>query len=332
MFKFEQLDVWKLAVAYVDDLVLIAEELPSIYRYSLGSQLIRAAISILNNIAEATGRRHGAESANLFNVAKGSAYETVSMLIFMKTHQLMENDRYNELYATANQVAGMLSGLMKSWRSTSLSLSRFPVQTESSGFGLLEVLISASILALIAGATVGLASTAVNTAVLGANRTAAQQLAQQGVEMVRQMRDTTYIDGQPNRWNQQSGATTPPDIPASCTTPIAQPTGCGLVSPTGFGTTWSFDPTNTTEAIPVTAGVSTTTFDRSIQLKAISWYDCAHTTTSAAGTCVPNDPSQSASSTSTVAYQVVSNVSWVQNGRPITVQASTFLTDWRPVQ
>ena len=193
------------------------------------------------------------------------------------------------------------------------------------GFGLLEVLISASILALIAGATIGLASNAVNTAVLGANRTTASQLSQEGVELVRQMRDTTYLDGQPNRWNQQPGVAST-DLP-DCTT------GCALALAANGN--WTLDGTKPSESIALVAGTGITTFTRSIALKPIPWYGCPDAATTCSTNSVPTIPNSStalATSQTALIYQVKSTVGWVQNGRKIEVTSSTFLSDWRPVQ
>ncbi len=196
----------------------------------------------------------------------------------------------------------------------------------SSGFGLLEVLLSASILALIAGATIGLASASVKTALLGANRTTATQLAQEGVEIVRAMRDTTYLDGSPNRWNQQPGQANS-DVP-DCSV------SCSLVGPSASGN-WTLASSPTSEAIALATGTATTTFTRTLQLKPIPWYGCpggGSSCSSSSVPTIPNDSGASASSPATLAYQVVSTVSWFQNGRTITTSASTFLTDWRAVQ
>ena len=50
--KFEQLDVWKLALDYIDLIHKIAENLPRSEEYNLKSQIVRAATSIALNIAE----------------------------------------------------------------------------------------------------------------------------------------------------------------------------------------------------------------------------------------------------------------------------------------
>lgn len=190
-----------------------------------------------------------------------------------------------------------------------------PRPAGSNGFGLLEVLISAAIIALISGATVALATNAVRTGILSGNRTVAHQLSQEGVELVRQMRDTTYVDGTANRWNSTI---------ATCTT------GCAL---TKSGSGWKLTALTANEAgekIPLATGtpdkdgnLPTKDFVRKITIKSIPWYDETTTT-------VPNKPNGSPETT--LALQVKSTVTWQEQGRSIFVDSTTFLTDWRPVQ
>ncbi len=49
-FKFEQLDVWQLSLAYSDLIYDIAEKLSDSERFNLKSQITRAATSISLNI------------------------------------------------------------------------------------------------------------------------------------------------------------------------------------------------------------------------------------------------------------------------------------------
>lgn len=51
-YKFENLDVWKLSIEYVDLIYEIANQLPKSEEYNLKSQIVRAATSIALNIAD----------------------------------------------------------------------------------------------------------------------------------------------------------------------------------------------------------------------------------------------------------------------------------------
>ena len=55
MYKFEKLEVWQLALDYVDQVYALTEALPDKERYNLTSQARRAATSIALNIAEGSG-------------------------------------------------------------------------------------------------------------------------------------------------------------------------------------------------------------------------------------------------------------------------------------
>lgn len=51
-YKFERLEVWQLALEYLDTIYVIAEQLPRAEEYNLKSQVVRAATSIALNIVE----------------------------------------------------------------------------------------------------------------------------------------------------------------------------------------------------------------------------------------------------------------------------------------
>ena len=82
-------------------------------QFSLGEQIRRAALSISTNIAEGTGREGEKESRYLFNIAKGSVYEVVSLLSVMQTRGYLPRERYDALYSQCDEVARMLSGILK---------------------------------------------------------------------------------------------------------------------------------------------------------------------------------------------------------------------------
>lgn len=48
-FKFEKLEVWQLALDYIDLIYQIANQLPKSEEYNLKSQIVRAATSVALN-------------------------------------------------------------------------------------------------------------------------------------------------------------------------------------------------------------------------------------------------------------------------------------------
>jgi four helix bundle protein len=77
-YKFEQLDVWKLALDYIDLIYKLAEKLPRGEEYNLKSQITRAATSIALNIAEGSQGQSDAEQARFLGMAIRSLIETVA--------------------------------------------------------------------------------------------------------------------------------------------------------------------------------------------------------------------------------------------------------------
>ena len=113
IFKFEKLSVWKRAVDLSVDLIKLANSFPKKYQFSLGGQLRRASLSIPTNIAEGAGRGLVKDQANFYRIAKGSVYEVVSILAVAQKLGLISNRQFQSFYDETNQIAAMLTGLMK---------------------------------------------------------------------------------------------------------------------------------------------------------------------------------------------------------------------------
>jgi len=77
-YKFERLEVWQLALEYIDLIYAIAEKLPRFEEYNLKSQLVRSSTSIALNIAEGSTSQSDAEQARFLSIAIRSLIETVA--------------------------------------------------------------------------------------------------------------------------------------------------------------------------------------------------------------------------------------------------------------
>lgn len=77
-YKFENLEVWQLALEYTDLIYHIADQLPRIEEYNLKSQVTRAATSICLNIAEGSTGQTDAEQSRFLGFAIRSLVETVA--------------------------------------------------------------------------------------------------------------------------------------------------------------------------------------------------------------------------------------------------------------
>ena len=113
MFKFESLDVWRAAVELYAVTVSSTEGLYTRNKGYLADHMRRAALSISANVAEGTGREGARESKQFFNIAKGSAYEVVSIAYVAKIERWSSTEEYSAIYERCDQIARMLSGLIR---------------------------------------------------------------------------------------------------------------------------------------------------------------------------------------------------------------------------
>jgi len=102
------LRVYALAADVADSLHREVASWPSFERWTLGSQLVRAADSIAANIAEAAGRWHGPDKRRLLVIARGSPYETQHWLARAEARGLDAGQQEERLEDVARMLAGMI--------------------------------------------------------------------------------------------------------------------------------------------------------------------------------------------------------------------------------
>lgn len=114
-FKFERLEVWQLALEYIDLAYEIGNKLPESEKYNLKSQIIRAATSIALNIAEGSTSQTDDEQARFIGFAIRSLIETVACVRIIERRHLSNN---NELLQRANSHAAKLAAKLHTLRKT----------------------------------------------------------------------------------------------------------------------------------------------------------------------------------------------------------------------
>ena len=79
---FTEMPMWQNALEIGEEVFRITVVLPKSEDYGLTSQLRRASVSISANIAEAFGRSGKKDKAKFYDYARGSAFETNSLLLY----------------------------------------------------------------------------------------------------------------------------------------------------------------------------------------------------------------------------------------------------------
>lgn len=111
-FDFEKLDVYQKSLDFIGEIYDLFEKLPYRIQHSIGDNLLRAAISIANNIAEGSGRRGEKEKRHSFEISQGSAFECIPMLTVLYKKKIIKEEAYSHLYDSCYNISKMLSGLV----------------------------------------------------------------------------------------------------------------------------------------------------------------------------------------------------------------------------
>jgi four helix bundle protein len=113
-FKFEKLEVWRLALDYIDLVYELAAQLPKSEEYNLKSQVVRAATSIALNIAEGSTSQTDAEQARFLGLAIRSLIETVACLHIIRRRKLIQDQSWiDQIYRAAELLVAKLHMLRK---------------------------------------------------------------------------------------------------------------------------------------------------------------------------------------------------------------------------
>ena len=115
-YKFQKLDVYQLALRYVDAVYGLSEKLPQRERFNLSSQVERAATSIVLNIAEGSTGQSNPEQRKFLGYAFRSYLETIACLDLIETCGYLPARELLTLRAQGHQLFIKLAALRNALR------------------------------------------------------------------------------------------------------------------------------------------------------------------------------------------------------------------------
>ena len=110
--SFEDLTVWQDAREFTNKIYMLTKKFPKEELYGLTSQIRRASVSIMSNIAEGFDRRSDKELTNFLSMSRASSSEVQNDLYIALDLEYISQAEFNQLYQEAKKIAKQINGLM----------------------------------------------------------------------------------------------------------------------------------------------------------------------------------------------------------------------------
>ena len=114
-FGYEDLSVWDKAVNFSVDVITVVENISTDRKhYRLLEQIESSSTSISMNLAEGKGRFSKKEFVQYCYIARGSLYETMTLLEIFRRMNWITNEDFIKFESTGIEIASMIKGLINS--------------------------------------------------------------------------------------------------------------------------------------------------------------------------------------------------------------------------
>jgi four helix bundle protein len=113
-FRFEQLEIWQMAIETADKLFNIADRLEERRLYRFAEQLRGSGLSISNNIAEGSGSNSNKDFSNFLKFSRRSVFECANILFVLKKRNLVEAGELIQRLTELEQLSKKISNFQKS--------------------------------------------------------------------------------------------------------------------------------------------------------------------------------------------------------------------------
>ncbi len=111
---FENSEAWKSARMLTNEVYALCQRGPLAKDFGLRDQLQRAAVSVMNNVAEGWESLHMAEKRQAYNIARRSRGEVRSMRYVLLDNKFISTTEQTSLLQLCVQSGKLISGLIRS--------------------------------------------------------------------------------------------------------------------------------------------------------------------------------------------------------------------------
>lgn len=113
-YRFENLEVWKLARQFVNIIYKISKDFPKDELFCLTSQIRRAALSIMLNITEGSDRKSDVEFIRFLRISFTSLEEVVAGCYVALDQGYMSKERFEYIYENSSILSKKINSLINS--------------------------------------------------------------------------------------------------------------------------------------------------------------------------------------------------------------------------
>ncbi len=113
MHNFKELKIWLKSRILVKKIYEATEDLPASEKFGLVSQMRRAAVSIVSNIAEGSGKDSEKEFCRFLEIAYSSAFELETQLILSEDLNFLRLSLSKELLEDVVEIQKMIYSFKK---------------------------------------------------------------------------------------------------------------------------------------------------------------------------------------------------------------------------
>ena len=112
-YKFEKLNIWQLARTFTSKIYKATENYPKNEIFGLTSQIRRASISVMLNIAEGSDRNSDADFKRFLTISLASLEEVVAGLYIPLDQQFINNNEFTTLYEDSHLLASKIKAFIR---------------------------------------------------------------------------------------------------------------------------------------------------------------------------------------------------------------------------
>ncbi len=128
MQSFTDLEAWKIGMILTKEIYQLSKNFPHEERFGLTSQIRRASVGILANLAEGFGRNGSADKAYKYTIARGECFETRALLLLVIQLEFLSESQARGAIALTDHTGKLLSGLIKAFSPNPIPSPSPPVQ------------------------------------------------------------------------------------------------------------------------------------------------------------------------------------------------------------